>query len=71
MGLSLLREEGSDYYWSFLYWRARLSLTTKLLLVLASTVILGSESQGTHDLVLLADGSDSYFIVRRSYLHNR
>jgi uncharacterized membrane protein YkvI len=34
-------------------------LTAKLLLALASTVILGSESHGTHDLILLSDGSGS------------
>jgi hypothetical protein len=32
-------------------------LAGKLLLVLASTVILGYESRGTHDLILLSDGS--------------
>jgi hypothetical protein len=34
-------------------------LTGKLLLVLASTVILGSESHGTQDYILLSDGSGS------------
>jgi hypothetical protein len=34
-------------------------LTAKLLLALASTVTLGSESHGTHDHVLLSDGSGS------------
>jgi hypothetical protein len=32
-------------------------LTAKLLLALARTVILGSESHGTHDHILLTDGS--------------
>jgi hypothetical protein len=32
-------------------------LTVKLLLALASTVILGSESHETHDHILLSDGS--------------
>jgi hypothetical protein len=42
-----------------------------LLLVLASTVILGFESQGTHDLVLFSDGSGSLsiFVVFCGYLH--
>jgi hypothetical protein len=31
-------------------------LTAELLLVLASTVILGSESNGTHDVILMSDG---------------
>jgi hypothetical protein len=31
-------------------------LTVKLLLALASTVILGSKSQGTHDHILFSDG---------------
>jgi hypothetical protein len=34
-------------------------LTAKLLLALASTVILGSESHGTHYHILLSDGSGS------------
>jgi hypothetical protein len=34
-------------------------LTAKLLRVLASSVILGSESHGTHDHILLPDGSGS------------
>jgi hypothetical protein len=34
-------------------------LTVKLLLVLASAVILGSESHGTHDHILISDGSGS------------
>jgi hypothetical protein len=34
-------------------------LTAKLLLALASTVILGSESHRTHDHILLSDGSGS------------
>jgi hypothetical protein len=33
------------------------SLIVKLLLALASTAVLGSESHGTHDLILLFDGS--------------
>jgi hypothetical protein len=33
------------------------SLTAKLLLAFASIVILASESHGTHDLILLSDGS--------------
>jgi hypothetical protein len=37
-----------------IYW-----LTAKLLLGLASTVILGSESHRTHDQILLPDGSGS------------
>jgi hypothetical protein len=32
-------------------------LTAKLLLVLASTTILGSESHGTHDYISLSDGA--------------
>jgi hypothetical protein len=34
-------------------------MTAKLLLALASTVILGSESHETHDHTLLSDGSGS------------
>jgi hypothetical protein len=34
-------------------------LPANFLLVLASTVILGSESHGTHDHILLSDGSGS------------
>jgi hypothetical protein len=34
-------------------------LIYKLLLVLASTVILGSDPHGTHDHILLPDGSES------------
>jgi hypothetical protein len=34
-------------------------LISKLLLALASTVILGSDSHGTHDHILLPDGSGS------------
>jgi hypothetical protein len=37
-------------------------LTAKLLLALASTVILGSESRGTHDHILLSGGSGSLII---------
>jgi hypothetical protein len=33
--------------------------SSKLLVALASTVILGSESHGTHDHILLSDGSGS------------
>jgi hypothetical protein len=36
-----------------------LRLTIKLLLALASIVILGSKSHGTHDLTLLSDDSGS------------
>jgi hypothetical protein len=36
------------------YW-----LTAKLLLALASIMILGFESKGTHDLILLTDCSGS------------
>jgi hypothetical protein len=32
-------------------------LSAKFLLVLASVVVLGSESHGTHDHILLSDGS--------------
>jgi hypothetical protein len=35
------------------------TLTAKLLLALAITVILGFESRGTHDHILLSDGSRS------------
>jgi hypothetical protein len=35
------------------------NLTTKLLVALASTMILGSESHGTHGHILLSDGSGS------------
>jgi hypothetical protein len=35
-------------------------LNTNLLLVLASRVILGSESHGTHDHILLSDGSGRF-----------
>jgi hypothetical protein len=34
-------------------------LTAKLLLALASTAIMGSESHGAHDHILLSDGSGS------------
>jgi hypothetical protein len=34
-------------------------LTAKLLLALSSTVVLGSESDGTHDQILISDGSKS------------
>jgi hypothetical protein len=34
-------------------------LTAKSLLALASTVILGSGSHGTHDLILRSDGNDT------------
>jgi hypothetical protein len=34
--------------------------TVKLLLVLASTVIIGSEPHGTHDLLLHSDGSGEF-----------
>jgi hypothetical protein len=35
-------------------------MTAKLLLALASTVILGSESHGIHDRNLLSDGSGNF-----------
>jgi hypothetical protein len=35
------------------------SRSVKLLLALASTMILGSKSHGTHDLILLSDGVGS------------
>jgi hypothetical protein len=35
------------------------SLTAKLLLALSNKVVLGSESHGTHDHILLSDGSGS------------
>jgi hypothetical protein len=41
--------------WKRLTWL----LTAKLLLALASTVILDSQSHGTHDHILLSDGSGS------------
>jgi hypothetical protein len=41
-------------------------LAGKLLLALASTVILGSHSRGTHELILLSDGSGS---LHNRYLH--
>jgi hypothetical protein len=40
--------------------------STKLLLVLASTIILGSESRWTHDRTLLSDDSASRAIHRFS-----
>jgi hypothetical protein len=47
--LWLLAPAGSSFSW----------LTAKLLLALASTVILGSESHRTHGHILLSDGSGS------------
>jgi hypothetical protein len=41
---------------------------SKLLLVLASTVILGSESHGTHGHILKSDGSGS---LQTSLLYGR
>jgi hypothetical protein len=67
----LLPQEGPDCYGSLpLYWEETLlaitfthsitdSLTYKWLLALASIVILGSESHGTNDHILLSDGSGS------------
>jgi hypothetical protein len=50
-------------------------LTAKLLLVLASTVILGSESHRTHGHVLLSDGSGSrqlrYILILSSHFFHR
>jgi hypothetical protein len=40
----------------------------KLLLALTSTVILDSKSHGTHDLILLSDGSNSLQIGRSGLL---
>jgi hypothetical protein len=37
--------------------------SSELLLALASTVILGSEYQGTHDHILLCDGSGSFHTI--------
>jgi hypothetical protein len=34
-----------------------IALTAKLLLTLSSTIVLGSEYHGTHDLILLSDAS--------------
>jgi hypothetical protein len=45
-----------------------LRLTAKFLLTLASTVILGSESHGTHGLILLFDGSGSLQIKPKSVI---
>jgi hypothetical protein len=52
--------------------RLQLRLTTnfgnpssKLLLALASTAILGSESHGTHDHILLSDGSGRLQVTNR------
>jgi hypothetical protein len=43
--------------------------SSKLLLVLASSVILGSESYGTYDHILLSDGSGTYGPLLRLYLY--
>jgi hypothetical protein len=59
LGPRLRREEGSDRYWSHPYHWGVTRLAGKLLLVLASTVIFGSGSDGTHDFILLSDGSES------------
>jgi hypothetical protein len=39
--------------------QTHIDLTAKLMLALGSTLILGSESHGTHDHILLPDGSRS------------
>jgi hypothetical protein len=47
-------------FWSSLQSRISVQrLTAKLLLALASTAIIGFESHGTHDHILLSDGSGS------------
>jgi hypothetical protein len=38
----------------------RFRLNPKFLLVLASTIILGSDSHGSHDNILFSDGSGSF-----------
>jgi hypothetical protein len=43
--------------------------SSKLLYALASTMILGSESYGTHDHILLSDGSESLQTV--GWLHSK
>jgi hypothetical protein len=66
----LLFDEGkglTTYYWSLaLYWGVNLPsrslsvcLSAKLLLDLASTMILASETHGTHDHISLSHGSGS------------
>jgi hypothetical protein len=52
-----------------LYQKKQASLTAKLLLVLASTVILGLESRGTHAHILLShvSGSCATFNEQASY----
>jgi hypothetical protein len=45
------------------YLNARVGRSGKLLLVLASTVILGSESRETHDRILLSRESRCHAIV--------
>jgi hypothetical protein len=52
-------EELIAYFWYDTDRIGKDDLTAKLLRVLASTVILGSESHGTHDYILLPDGSGS------------
>jgi hypothetical protein len=51
----------------------QICLTAKLLLDLASIVILGSESHGTHDHILLSDGSVSLLRTgsRQIYMYHR
>jgi hypothetical protein len=44
-------------------------LTAKLLLALATTVIFGSESRGTHDHILLSNVSGSRATVVRGHSH--
>jgi hypothetical protein len=44
-------------------------LTAKLLLTLGSTVILGSESHGTHGHILLSDGSGILQLTPQSQSH--
>jgi hypothetical protein len=56
-------ESGDEGDWGHLFWTSGFLaikwLTAKLLLALASTLILGSEYYGTHDHILLSDGSGS------------
>jgi hypothetical protein len=72
MGLPVRRGEGYDYWSLPVCWDSDsagslaqslslsiLWLTTKLILVFASTVTLGSESQDTHDHILQSDCSGS------------
>jgi hypothetical protein len=55
MGPSLRQEERSDYYWSLPSTAGLTVGSGKFLLVLASTFILGSESRGTHHILLSHD----------------